>query len=121
MAYKPVDDTALDSSFDSNNLEYDSAKKPENPFGFNYEDFPDYLNEEAIMAITGWSSKTLANKRSLRQIPFFKNECRKVIYPKKEIFNYLFSNCSEPAMTRKENAHIKVEEHIRKTSRKLAK
>lgn len=121
MTNELVENTVKDQNFESSNLEGGTARKPENPFGFNYTDFPEYLNEEAVMAITGWSAKTLANKRSLREIPFFKNECRKIIYPKKEIFNYLFSDCTVPAMTRRENVHIKVEDHIRKSRRKLVK
>lgn len=65
--------------------------------GFNYDDFPEYLTKEAVMEITGWTSNTLEVKRSRGEIPYYETI---KMYPKKEVFEYLFGKMRLPVELR---------------------
>ena len=83
-----------------------------------YEYLPDYLTEEQVLELTGWSKKTLYNKRSHKEVPY----CRKVNrYPKKELFEYVLGDIQHPNSYRKNDVSQHVNLRLNKSKERLVR
>lgn len=80
-----------------------------------YEDLPDFLTEEQVLQITGWSKKTLYNKRCKREVPYYSNINHR--YPKKEFYELLFGKIVLPSSIQREDISKRVNERLNKSRR----
>ena len=54
-----------------------------------------WLTNEDLIGMTGWSRRTLQHLRDSRQIPFFQHG-RKILYPRAGLEEFLDDNCITP-------------------------
>ncbi len=55
----------------------------------------EFLTKDELIKLTGWSSRSLQNLRSTRQIPFSQHG-KKILYPYDGILEFLESNHNKP-------------------------
>ena len=80
-----------------------------------YEDLPDFLTDEQVLQITGWTKKTLYNKKCERKIPYYSKINNR--YPKKEFFEYVFGKIVLPRPAQSEDISKRVNERLNKSRR----
>lgn len=82
-----------------------------------YEDLPDFLTDDQVMQMTGWTKKTLYNKKCERKIPYYSKINNR--YPKKEFFEYVFGRIVLPRPAPSEDITKRVNERLNKSRRRV--
>ena len=94
-----------------------AVKKDDEPIvrGFSWDELPDILTDADMIRISGWTSATLASKRSRKEIPYVEKPF--IAYPKKEIKALFEQNVKLPLSMREEEYDDKIDTSIRKKKR----
>lgn len=94
-----------------------AVKKDDEPIvrGFSWDELPDILTDDDMKRISGWTSTTLASKRSRRDIPYVEKPF--IGYPKDKIKAFFEQNVKLPLSMREEEYDDKIDTSIRKKKR----